>query len=191
MTTPPTARPTADELGAVSLEDGRPVLRYTRHLAHPPEKVWRAITESAHLQAWLPCDIVGERAEGATVSLPFWPDHVEAHDLDDVPLQGHILTWRPPEVFEWTWDTDRLRFELTAIEGGTILRFTTWIGDPQGHGIDGSPDDITGTTSASAGYHVCLSHLRVLLDGTPGRLVDADTATVEARYRPLVAAALA
>src|SRR5205085_9932689 len=27
-------------------------LRFTRHLAHPPDKVWRALTEPEHLAAW-------------------------------------------------------------------------------------------------------------------------------------------
>ena len=38
---------------AGTLEDlgGRWRLRFTRELAHPQEKVWRAITEPEHLQA--------------------------------------------------------------------------------------------------------------------------------------------
>ena len=34
------------------LEDGRWRLRFTRTLEHPPEKVWRAITEPEHLAHW-------------------------------------------------------------------------------------------------------------------------------------------
>lgn len=188
MTTPPSTR----DLGTVELEGTTPVLRWNRHLPHPPEKVWRGLTESEHLRHWLPCDIVGDRAEGATVSLPFWPDHVETYELDPAPLTGTILTWRPHEVFEWTWDTDRLRFELEARDDGTLLRFTTWIGDPTGHGVDGSPDDASGTTSAAAGYHVCLDHLAALLadHGPVSRLVDSDPAGLEARYRAVVVDAL-
>jgi len=33
---------------------GRWRLRFTRTLDHPPEKVWRAITEPEHLRAWFP-----------------------------------------------------------------------------------------------------------------------------------------
>ncbi|MDQ1476961.1 MAG: hypothetical protein QOE62_2190, partial [Actinomycetota bacterium] len=35
-------------------------LRFSRRLAHPQEKVWRAITEEDHLQAWFPFVIEGE-----------------------------------------------------------------------------------------------------------------------------------
>lgn len=34
--------------------DGMPELRIERLLAHPPSKVWRAISEPAHLSAWYP-----------------------------------------------------------------------------------------------------------------------------------------
>jgi Activator of Hsp90 ATPase homolog 1-like protein len=44
---------------------GRWRLRFTRRLPHPPEKVWRALTEPEHLSAWFPTDIHGERASGA------------------------------------------------------------------------------------------------------------------------------
>src|SRR5580704_11908986 len=40
-------------------------LRFTRELAHPAEKVWRAVTEPAHLDAWFPADhrrVAGRRA---------------------------------------------------------------------------------------------------------------------------------
>ncbi|HKC74762.1 MAG TPA: SRPBCC domain-containing protein [Chloroflexota bacterium] len=50
--------------------DGRWQLRFTRKLAHPPEKVWRALTEPAHLAAWFPTDIEGartSRSRGAAV----------------------------------------------------------------------------------------------------------------------------
>jgi len=134
--------------------DGGVGLRFVRHLAHPPEKVWRAITESEHLQHWLPCDIVGERAAGAKVDLPFWPDHVEAYGLDSTPtLDGEILVWRPPEVFEWRWSTDRLRWELEPDGEGTRLTFTTWLGEV-GHPVE----------KTAAGYHVCLDQLAELLD---------------------------
>ena len=39
--------------------DGRWRLRFTRALAHPPEKVWRAITEPEHLAQWFPTTIEG------------------------------------------------------------------------------------------------------------------------------------
>ena len=159
--------------------DGQVALRFVRHLGHPPEKVWRAITESEHLRHWFPCDIVGPREAGANVELPFWPAQVEAYDLQEQPsLDGEIVVWQPFEVFEWMWSTDRLRFELAPDGGGTTLTFTTWLGE-FGHGVE----------KTAAGYHVCFDELAELLDtgtvSTP--LAEASVAELEQRYAEALA----
>lgn len=171
-------RTTESEMATLLELDGQVALRFVRHLAHPPEKVWRAITESEHLRAWLPTDIVGERAEGAKIELPFWPDHVEAFGIPTPVLDGEILVWDPPKVFEWMWSTDRLRFELTPADGGTTLTFTTWI---SGAGA--------GLTKQAAGYHLCFDQLAELLDtGTvTTSLVDLDNEPWERRYEEALA----
>lgn len=179
---------TSDRLGTVLRDGGTVGLRYVRRLDHGRDKVWRALTESDHLRHWLPCDIVGERVAGAELTLPFWPDHVEEYGIEPASVPGRLHVWDPPRVFEWSWDTDRLRFELTAEgDGATTLTLTVWISDPRGHGVDGSPDDATGTASAAAGYHVCLDHLEVLLDtGSAGPLAGADSDTLQDQYRAMV-----
>ena len=126
---------------------------FVRRLAHRPDKVWRALTESEHLQHWMPCDIVGERREGATIELPFWPAHNDKYGPDLPTLAGVIRVWDPPRVLEWTWDTDVLRFELEPTDDGTTLTFTTRL----------SPDD-QGAANTAAGYHACLDNLVELLD---------------------------
>lgn len=159
--------------GTATQEDGRWTLRFERHLAHPPAKVWRAITESEHLAAWFPADIVGERAAGAVLQLRFWPDHVEAHAIreDEQTMPGRIHVWDPPHVFEWSWDTDRLRFELEPTASGTLLRFTTWL------------DNRYPAASSAAGYHLCFDALETLLDtGTGPGVADVDTRPLEATY---------
>jgi uncharacterized protein YndB with AHSA1/START domain len=169
-------------LATVLDDEGRVGLQYLRRLAHPPEKVWRALTESEHLQHWMPCDLIGERRAGARLELPFWPAHVEKYGIETPTLQGEIRAWDPPRLFEWTWDTDVLRWELEAVDGGTVLTFTTWLGDDRMGG------DLANT---GAGYHVCLDHLAAWLDDEPrGALVDADVGPWEARYTAAVEAAL-
>lgn len=177
-----------ERLGTVLREAGRVGLRYVRRLDHDTAKVWRALTESEQLRHWFPCDIVGARREGAELVLPFWPDHVEEYGIEDATVLGRIHVWDPPRVFEWSWDTDRLRWELEGDSDGTVLTFTVWIGDPQAHGEGGSsPDDVTGTASAATGYHVCLDYLEVLVDGgSPGSLAQADTDDLASRYRALL-----
>ncbi len=52
-------------LGTLSRQGDRWTLRFTRRLAHPREKVWRAVTAPEHLAVWYPQEIVGERKAGA------------------------------------------------------------------------------------------------------------------------------
>ena len=167
---------TDQPLGQILRDGDRPALRFERHLAHPPEKVWRALTESEHLQHWLPTDIVGDRRAGATIELPFWPAHVEKYHLDEQPLPGRITAWDPPAVFEWEWDTDLVRFELTPEADGTMLVLTTWLSDKSGQ-----------PSQTAAGYHVCLDNLVELLDtgavSTP--LVAVPVGDLESRYAAL------
>jgi uncharacterized protein YndB with AHSA1/START domain len=164
---------TDQPLAQIQSGGDRPALRFERHLAHPPEKVWRALTESDHLQHWMPCDIVGERRQDATIELPFWPDHVERYSIPVASMPGRITVWDPPSVFEWEWATDLVRFELTPDGDGTTLVLSTWLSE-----AGGDP------SKTAAGYHVCLDNLAELLDtgsvSTP--LVDVPVADLEERY---------
>jgi hypothetical protein len=127
----------------------------------------------------LPTDIVGERSTGAAIELPFWPDHAERYGIAETVLRGTIRSWDPPRLFEWTWDTDVLRWELRPDGAGTLLVFTTWLADPEA----------SAAASVAAGYHVCLEQLQELLDdaGVKLPLIERDTGPWEARYAPAVA----
>jgi uncharacterized protein YndB with AHSA1/START domain len=117
-------------------------LRFTRQLPHPPEKVWRALTEPEHLSAWFPTDIEGERKPGARLHFVFRKN--EGDDFD-----GEMLTVDEPTLLEFRWGPDdTLRFELEADgEGGTTLHFTN-VFRPLGKAArDG------------AGWHHCLDNL--------------------------------
>ena len=56
------------EKAQLSSEQGRPAIRLERPLAHPAEKVWRALTERKHLEHWFPGAFDGEIAPGATLT---------------------------------------------------------------------------------------------------------------------------
>ena len=155
-----------------------PTLQFVRDLAHPVDKVWRAITERDHLRSWMPCDIIGARREGGELRLPFWPEVLERHGFDDPGLTGIVRVWEPPKIFEWTWDTDVVRFELEANGDRTTLTLTTWLS-----GKD------AGTEKTAAGYHVCLDHLVQVLDtGSAPSVVATDASSLEARYEDTITA---
>lgn len=165
-----------DQMGEVLRADGRVTLRYVRELRHAPEKVWAALTESEQLRAWMPIDLIGERAAGAKLQARFWPDFVTKYGIDPVEQPAEIRVWDPPKTLEWLWDKDLLRFELEATASGTRLVFSTTI-DTQ---------EVPGHKTA-AGYHLCLRCLEEQLD--EGRvsvpLIDQETEELESRYELL------
>jgi uncharacterized protein YndB with AHSA1/START domain len=142
---------TGTEHGTLDLDGPDPVLRFTRHLPHPPEKVWRALTEPEHLRNWFPTDIHGERRTGAPLTFAF--RNGEGPELD-----GRMLAYDPHTLLELQWgDDELLRFELTPTDDGTatLLRFANTFKDLG-----------TGARDA-AGWHHCLHHLAADLDGHP------------------------
>jgi uncharacterized protein YndB with AHSA1/START domain len=134
------------DLGTLSRQGDRWTLRFTRRLAHPHEKVWRAVTEPEHLAVWFPQEIVGDREAGAP--LRFVSSAGEGFD-------GQMLVFDPPSVMEFTWGTDQLRIELRPDGGGTLLTLADTFGD------------LGKAARDAAGWHECLDRLVSDLDGTP------------------------
>jgi uncharacterized protein YndB with AHSA1/START domain len=143
-----------DHDGQLEQHAGRSRLRFTRRLAHPPEKVWRALTEPEHLAAWFPTTIEGERRAGAALRF--------AHrDEAAPPIEGEMLAYDPPRLLELRWGADELRFELQPDGTGTVLTLLDTFDE---HGK---------AARDAAGWHACLDLLAIRLDGqtppwTPG-----------------------
>ena len=57
-------------------------------------------------------------------------------------------------VFQWTWGVDILQLQAESTDGGADNHFTTWLDFA----------DLDGAAGAAGGFHVCLNHLRILLD---------------------------
>ena len=136
-----------DRDGQLAHIGGRLQLQFTRQLHHPPEKVWRALTEPEHLAAWFPTQIYGQRAAGAALRFVF--PNGEAPTLD-----GEMLSYEPPTVLEFRWGNDEtLRFELQAdAGGGTRLTFLNTF------------DELGKAARDAAGWDICLDVLAYHLD---------------------------
>jgi len=120
--------------------EGRPILRFERHLSRRPSAVWRALTQPDELNAWFPCDIITEEWEvGASLRFVFGGG--EGFDL-----HGTVLECDPPNTLAFTWGEETLRFELTEVDGGTWMVFT---------------DELDPSIAArnAAGWDVCLERL--------------------------------
>lgn len=123
-------------------------LRFSRTLPHPPERVWRAVTEPDHLAHWFPTTIEGERTAGARLRFSFPGDQAP-------PFEGEMLAFEPPSVMELRWGPDVLRLELRPAEGGTLLTLLHTL-DQRGK-----------AARDAAGWHVCLDGLAAHLRGEP------------------------
>jgi uncharacterized protein YndB with AHSA1/START domain len=137
------------DLGTLARQGDRWTLTFTRKLAYPREKVWRAVTEPEHLAVWYPQEIVGERKAGAP--LRFVTPGGDGGD----GFEGQMLVFDPPSVMEFTWGPDLLRIELAADGAETVLTLTDTF------------DDVGKAARDAAGWHECLERLTGDLDGTP------------------------
>jgi len=127
-------------------------LRFERHLLHPVERVWAALTDPAQLAQWLaPGEI--ELTLGGRVSLAFT-------DGDGV-IDGRVTAIAPPRLLEFTWtDQDNdfgfVRWELVDDSGTRLVLTHTVPEAARGFGLP-----------MLAGWHSLLDQLAALLDGEP------------------------
>ncbi len=129
--------------GVLERTDNTWRLRFTRRLAHSPEKVWRAITEAEHRDAWFPQRIEGEWRVGAP--LKFVSEYGD--------FEGEVLAYEPPSAVEFRWGTDVIRMEVRAEAGGSVLTLLDTFAE---HGK---------AARDAAGWHACLDLLEEALTG--------------------------
>ncbi len=139
---------------------GRPELRFERHLAHPVESVWRAITDPQELEQWFPSSVrfESELSAGAEITFTF-----AEQKLEDQPMtmSGRVTELDPPRVFAFEWGGDQLRFELAPSAEGTTLHFTVRL------------DAEDKAARDAAGWHQCLDGLERILAGAGAGQVNA------------------
>ncbi|MCH6169023.1 SRPBCC family protein [Pseudonocardia alaniniphila] len=123
--------------------DGHSVLTMERRLKHPPEKVWRAITEPERLADWFPSTMTPELRPGGTVDF-------------GSEGSGTVTDLDPPRLFAYTWGDHHLRWELHPDDQGTRLVLVATF------------DDRAGAASFASGWHICIAAMDLALDGRPG-----------------------
>jgi uncharacterized protein YndB with AHSA1/START domain len=149
------------DLGTMTRDGTQCALTFTRDLAHPVEKVWRAVTEAEHTASWFPHTIIGEWKVGAPLQFSS-----EMGSFD-----GRVIAVEPPRLLEFTWGDDRLRIELQPTAGGTRLLF-----------ID-TFDEVGKGARDGAGWHECLDRLVLVVDGGQLPRWNEGWAALNARYQ--------
>jgi uncharacterized protein YndB with AHSA1/START domain len=108
-----------EQLGAFERRDDRIDMRFERRYPRAIEKVWSALTDPARLQDWMGAAFVEPRAGGRYELMLDGPN----------PMIGHIVTWEPPHVLEFTWRNAHApdsvaRYELSRDGDGACVIFT-------------------------------------------------------------------
>jgi len=94
-------------------------IEVSRDLHAPIDRVWKALTESDQISQWWHTGII-DRQEGGRIAL----DMGENCEPGAPSLDGVIKVFRPPHIFEFTWnesdkDTVIVRFELLELTSET------------------------------------------------------------------------
>jgi uncharacterized protein YndB with AHSA1/START domain len=145
-------------------------IRFERELAHPPEKVWRALTEPALLRQWFPCEVEGDWAVGAGLKFIF-PGDVSGIVAEE-DTKGEVLALEAGRLLEFSWGTTSvLRMEIVPTEKGCRFVFSDTKSDPSIVARDG------------AGWQACLvEFLSVLETGASGKYQPEDWRVPFAKY---------
>jgi len=146
------------------LKDGdKWTLILVRELRHPPEKVWQALTEPAHLREWAPFEVDGSLGTaGATVNFNW----VGA----PTPVATKVTRAEAPAMLEY----GDIRWQLEASDAGT--RLTLW------HAIDHRY-----VAWGAAGWHICFDILDRRLSGIPTPRIVGPKAMQTAGWQRLTA----
>jgi uncharacterized protein YndB with AHSA1/START domain len=124
-------------------------LIFIRDLKHPPPRVWQALTDPAELDQWAPFTADSDLATPGETTLTMVDGDTR------MPLAAVVRVSRSPELLEYNWGDDVLRWELAPIDGGTRLTLRHTLAKPDMDAM------------VAAGWHLCLAVLDRLLDGDP------------------------
>lgn len=134
----------------LTLDDGRPAVRFGRTYDHPVDHVWRYVADPAELALWFPSRAEMELRPGGAVRFTGDPNTPES--------TGRVLAVDPPRHLSFAWGGDELHFDLEALDDGRT-RFTL--------------TDVLGAADTAArngaGWEVCLTALDA---AAGGRAVD-------------------
>ncbi|MEU6318544.1 SRPBCC family protein [Streptomyces sp. NPDC047009] len=124
----------------VSLDDGRPAVRFTRVYDHPAARVWRFVTDPDELAQWFPSRAEFDLRPGGTVRFSGDPNMPES--------TGTVLAVEAPRHLSFEWGGDELHFDLEELDGErTRFTLTNVLGARNTAARNG------------AGWEVCLSAL--------------------------------
>ncbi|OWJ62224.1 SRPBCC family protein [Paraburkholderia caledonica] len=148
--------------GAKVQKDGdKWTLVLVRELRHSPDKVWQALTDPASLREWAPFD--ADHSLGSIGPVKLSTVGTPTPQVSET----QVTRADAPNLLEYRWGENDLRWQLEALGDGT--RLTLW------HNIDRNF-----ISMGAAGWHICLDVLdRLLADDPIGRIVAGEAMKFE------------
>lgn len=144
-----------DTMGSLGVIDGKPVLQFARDLPHPPDKVWRVISDPTEMRHWFPAEVQAEQRAGAPMRFVF-----DDGDVDGTTFaEGEVIEFDPPKVYAFRWGDSMLRFEVVPTDEGCRLIFTHVLSGT------GTAGDLPSAARQATGWDGCLGMLVAYLDG--------------------------
>ncbi|PFL24362.1 activator of Hsp90 ATPase 1 family protein [Bacillus cereus] len=121
------------------------VVQFDRYFSYSIEEVWSVLTDNNKLKKWMSNLQIENLKTGGIIKFDM---------MDGSFLNIDILECKLNSVLEFTWDKDRVRFEIHKEEKGSLLLLKEYIHELTDH----TPKDI-------AGWHICLDLFSSVLEG--------------------------
>ena len=143
--------PGAANMARVQKDGEQWTLVLVKEFRQPPERVWEALTEPAHLREWAPFDTDASLAKAGTTVQLSW---VGA----PTPIPTTVTRADAPRILEYNSGGNSMRWELEPVGNGT--RLTLW-----------AVIDRRFISMGAAGWHIAFDVLERMLSGAPiGRM---------------------
>ncbi|MEW1830900.1 SRPBCC family protein [Streptomyces sp. NPDC088196] len=124
----------------LTLDDGRPAVRFSRIYDQPRDRVWQFVTDPDELAQWFPSRAEFDLRPGGTVTFSGDPNMPES--------TGRVIAVDAPRHLSFEWGEDELHFDLEEVEEKRT-RFTLT-------NVLGAADT---ASRNGAGWEVCLAAL--------------------------------
>ncbi|WP_144506838.1 SRPBCC family protein [Bacillus mycoides] len=121
------------------------IIKFERQFPYIIEEVWSVLTENSNLKKWMSNLQIEDLKTGGIIKFDM---------MDGTFINIDILECQMNSVLEFTWDKDRVRFEIHKKENGSLLLLKEFIHELTDH----TPKDI-------AGWHICLDLFSSVLEG--------------------------
>ncbi|MBJ8084083.1 SRPBCC family protein [Bacillus wiedmannii] len=132
-------------LAVIDKQDNEYVVQFERYFSYSIEEVWSVLTENSKLKKWMSNLQIESLKTGGIIKFDM---------MDGSFINIDILECQVNSVLEFSWDKDRVRFEIHKEENRTFLLLKEYIHVLTEH----TPKDI-------AGWHICLDLFSSVLEG--------------------------